>query len=138
MITADGYSKDPVQMAEGIVITWSMKMIEEKGGLLNFIQYFEKIMGENCGDTLWLQKSKNKPKVPIIYVYIIVAGQLRYRLNYIGYDTGLVEISNGGASWSSSQWVRWNRITMAGPFVKNPNKRKLKGFQGFRYCTKLF
>lgn len=138
MITADGYSKDPGILPEGIVITWSMDLINAKGGLMAFIRYFEKVMGEQCGDTLWLQKCNHKPKHDIIYVYIIVAGRLRYRLNYIDFDTGLVNVGHGGASWSSSQVVNWSRITMAGPFVKNPHKRKLRGFQGFRYCTKLF
>lgn len=139
MVTKTGYSKDPNIIPEGIVITWSAQMIKEKFGLLGFIRYFEKVMGEDCGDTLWLQKCKNKPKYDIIYVYIIVAGVLRYRLNYIGHSTGVVEVNNGdGISFSQRQTVNWSRIEMAGPFVKNPVKQKMRGFQGFRYCTKLF
>lgn len=139
MITATGYSKDPIEVAEGIVITWSMDMINSKGGLLQFVRYFEKIMGQEDDQQLWLQKCRNKPKVEIIYVYIIVTGRLLYRLNYIGHEAGEVEINNGdGISFSRRQTVSWPRIVMAGPFVKNPVKRKLRGFQGFRYCTKLF
>jgi hypothetical protein len=107
MITRTGYSKDPNIIPEGIVITWSLDMINLKGGLLSFIRYFEKTMGEDCGDTLWLQKCKNKPTYEdLLYVYIIVCGQLKYRLNYIGYNTGKVEINNGdGISFSRNNGI---------------------------------
>lgn len=139
MITRTGYSKDPSIMPVGIVITWSMEMINLKGGLLQFVRYFEKEMGEQDSETLWLQKCKNKPKYNIIYVYIIVAGHLRYRLNYIDHESGEVEINNGdGISFSRSETVSWPRLVMAGPFKKNPVKTKMRGFQGFRYCSFLF
>jgi hypothetical protein len=72
-------------------------------------------------------------------VYIIVCGQVRYRLLYAGYAKGQTTIYNGdGHSWSSKQVITWPRVLMAGPFVKAPYKIPLKGFQGFRYTTKLF
>lgn len=137
MITIEGYSKDPSIMPEGIAITWGQKMIEEKGGLLAFIRYFEKSM--NNEEERWLQKCKNEPKQDILYVYIIVCNQVRYRLFYGGFARGKTAIHNGdGHSWSSKEVITWSRIIMAGPFVKAPYKIIRNGFQGFRYTTKLF
>jgi len=139
MITADGYSKDPSLIPEGIVVTWSKDLINDKGGLLNFIRYFEMIMREPEG--VWLQKCRNKPGLDrhLLTVYIIVCNRLLYKCYYGGYQTGAANISNGdGRSWSSSNWIEWSRVVLCGPFEKAPRKIILKGFQGFRYCTKLF
>lgn len=137
MITTEGYSKDIGIMPDGIAVTWGKDLIEEKGGLLSFIRYFEKIMNDDSN--VWLQKCRNKPTMDIVYVYIIVCNQVRYRLFYAGHESGQAEISNGdGRSWSSSSIVTWPRIICAGPFTKAPYKIIRKGFQGFRYTTKLF
>lgn len=137
MITEKGYSKDPTIMPEGIVVTWGKDLIEEKGGLLAFIRFFELNMADESG--LWYQKCKNAPKHDIIYVYIIVCNQLRYRCLYGGHSTEKRKAYNGdGISWSSAMIITWPHIILAGPFEKCPFKRELKGFQGFRYTTKLF
>jgi hypothetical protein len=137
MITANGYSKDPMIQPEGIAITWGKDLVIEKGGLRNFLRYFNKVMeDENC---TWLQKCKNAPKTDIIYVYVIVCNRLYGRGYYGGYETGATDISFGdGKSWSSSKTIAWPRIVIGGPFERCPFKRTLKGFQGFRYTTKLF
>lgn len=139
MIIAPGkYSKDPSIMPEGIAITWGKDLIEEKGGLFAFIRYFLKAMEEE--ETIWLQRCKNAPRHDVIYVYIIVCNQIKYRLNFVGYERGTTVINNGAGdgSWSSSQEISWPRIQMAGPVVHAPYKMPQKGFQGFRYTTKLF
>ena len=137
MITIDGYSKDPSIMPEGIAVTWGKDLINQKGGLLSFIRFFEKEMSQE--GSLWLQKCKNSPTRDIIYVYIIVCNQVKFRLYYAGHEGGAAQISNGdGKSWSSSAVIRWPRIVCGGPFEKAPNKIIRKGFQGFRYTTKLF
>lgn len=137
MITVNGYSKDPSIMPEGIAVTWGKDLIQEKGGLLAFIRYFEKTM--NTENDHWLQKCKNAPKHDIIYVYIIVCNQVRYRLYYGGHRTCTATIHNGdGHSWSSREVISWPHIVLAGPFVKAPFKIHRSGFQGFRYTTKLF
>ena len=134
MITKDGYSKDPMLQPEGIVVTWSREMIDRKFGLLEFVRYFEKCMADEEG--LWLQKCNKAPKQDVIYVYIIVCNQLRYRCFYGGYQTGQATVYNGdGHSFSRSSIIDWPRILLAGPFLKAPTKRPLRGFQGFRYCT---
>jgi hypothetical protein len=138
MITADGYSKDPSIMPEGIVITWGKDMIDLKGGLKNFLSYFKEIMLDE--DTTWLQKCKNAPKHDIIHVYIIVANRLYAKGFYGGYDKGktIINTPSTGKSFSRRENIEWPRIIIAGPIEYCPFKRTLKGFQGFRYCTKLF
>ena len=137
MITKDGYSKDPTIRPEGIVVTWGKDLIEEKGGLLAFIRFFEKEMADP--DCFWLQKCKNAPKGDVLYVYVIVAGRVAYRCFYGGHQTGPTNVFNGnGATWSKKSVVSWPRIILAGPIEKAPRKIYLRGFQGFRYCTKLF
>src|SRR5436190_5787731 len=109
MITHDGYSKDKSIMPEGIVVTWGKDLIQEKGGLLAFIRHFETNM--NTEDGRWLQKCKNAPTKDIIYVYIIVCNQVRYRCFYGGHESGLTTIHNGdGVSWSSRSLISWPRI----------------------------
>ena len=137
MITTSGYSKDPSIVPEGIVITFGLDLIAEKGGLRSFTRHFLLTMENE--NSIWLQKCKNSPKYDILYIYIIVAGRLRYRCFYGGYETGLTNIHNSDArSWSRSTVIAWPRIILAGPLERCPFKRTLKGFQGFRYCTKLF
>lgn len=138
MITVDGYSKDSSIQPEGIVITWGKDMIDSKGGLLSFIRYFNKTMdGES---SYWLQKCKNKPTYEdILHVYIIVNNRLYGRCFYGGYERGPTEINNGnGYSFSWRTIIEWPRVILAGPFERCHFKRTLRGFQGFRYCTKLF
>lgn len=133
MITADGYSKDPGLVAEGVCITWSKDLINARGGLLAFIRYFEQVMSREDG--IWLQKCNNKPTQPISHVYIIICNHVRYKLFYVDHEAGPAKI---GTSWSSSSIVHWPRLVLAGPFIKAPRKIIRPGFQGFRYCTKLF
>lgn len=139
MITADGYSKDTSIIPQGIVVAWGKDLIEEKGGLLSFLRFFKQCMAEEDG--IWMQKCKNKPTQDnrLLYVYIIVAGQIKYRCFYAGYASGETDAWNGdGYSWSSKNVITWPRVLLAGPVEIAPVKIYQKGFQGFRYCTKLF
>ncbi len=138
MITERGYSKDPSIMPEGIVITWSEDLIESKGGMKRFCERFEiNMQSEN---DLWLNKCQRPPKYDILFVYIIVAGKLKYRCYYGGFsnETKASNDSLTGRSWCNYQIILWPHIILAGPFETCPFDRELKGFQGFRYCTKLF
>lgn len=133
MITAQGYSKDPSIMPEGIVVTFGKEMIQDHGGLLTFIRHFERSMaGEKNG---WCHKIKNRPQHEFDHVYIIIANRLAYRCYFGGFQkfefTG--EKANG-----DTNYVSWPGMYLSGPIEKCPFKRTLKGFQGFRYCTKLF
>jgi hypothetical protein len=120
----------------GIMTTWSRDLVKEKGGLLIFLRRFESVMQRE--DAIWLQKSRNKPRYDILYVYIIVCNRVYYRLRYAGHETGETGICDMTASWSSYRTVRWPRLMLSGPYVKAPYKITQRGFQGFRYCSELF
>lgn len=134
MITIDGYSKDPNIVPEGIAVTFGKGMILEKGGLLKFMRWFEGWMKDD--QCYWLHKCKNTPRADIIYVYIIIANRLYGRCTFGGHyknaTTG--HLMPGG----ESEIIEWHHVLLAGPIIKCPYKRKLKGFRGFRYSTKLF
>lgn len=133
MITEAGYSKDPNIIPEGIVVTFGKEMIEEQGGLKNFLSFFEQVMNDE--QDYWMHKCKNAPQYDILYVYVTVYNRLRYRCMFGGY---FKENTTGGTADGREVEIAWPRIILSGPFEKCPFKRELKGFQGFRYCTKLF
>lgn len=133
MITETGYSSDSSIRPEGIVVTFGAEMMEMKGGAKAFIRYFLKWMADE--ESLWLHKCKNRPKHDdLLYVYVIVGGYVRYRLYYGGYEAGGADISGPNGTES----ISWSRVVMSGPVERAPYKIKFSGFQGFRYCTKLF
>lgn len=153
MITERGYSKDPSIIPEGIAVTFGKEMISEQGGLLNFIKFFQKIMKESTTDSessYWLHKCSNLPKVEVDHVYIIVCNRLYgkvycggYRITnlYAGITDEMdeeVELPTCKTADGIEKYVDFNHIILSGPFEKCPFKRTLKGFQGFRYTTKLF
>lgn len=135
MITATAYSKDPNIVPEGIVITFGKDMIKAQGGEKLFLSQFLKTMATD--GNYWMHKCKNLPTVDIDYIYIIVLNRLWGRV----YNGGLRRNPTNVTGWTANNKpfdITWNFITLAGPFEKCPFKRVLKGFQGFRYCTKLF
>lgn len=75
-------------MPEGIAITFGKGMIEEQGGLLHFLRGFNEIMAGHEEGDYWMHKMKNKPKVEIDHVYIIVANRLYGRVYFGGYAEG--------------------------------------------------
>jgi hypothetical protein len=134
MITADGYSKESGLMPEGVVVTWGADMVKRVGGLKHLLQYFEEVMSSE--EALFAQLSTTAPKHEIIHVYIIVANRLYCRVNFVQYERGgAVEQRHCPAGLC---WIRWPRLLLTGPIERCPFKRRLPGFRGFRYCTKLF
>lgn len=135
MITIDGYSKDTSIMPEGIVVTLGSDMIAEQGGLRTFLKGFLADMADE--NTVWMHKLRNAPKFDIPHVYVIVHGRLYGRCFYGGYRKAG---GNYDAYTTDGRVKRidWAHILLAGPFERCPFKRQLKGFQGFRYSTKLF
>ncbi len=139
MITPEGYSKDPGLVAEGIVMTLGREMIEEKcgpgkAGLLKFLRWFEHCLK----DGTFFMKCKNKPTREFDHVYIIVANRLYCRCYSGGYSNESFAgyMTPDDETPTESDWT--GGIYLAGPIEKPRKKRKIKGFQGFRYCTKLF
>jgi hypothetical protein len=137
MITEYGYSKDPNIVPEGIAVTFGKDMIEEKCGpgvvgLLSFLRWFEDCMASGS----FFMKLSKRPTKEVDHVYIIVANRLYCRCYFGGFDNTFrgymtpddVEMSE----------VSWRGVHLGGPIKKPRFKRTLRGFQGFRYTTKLF
>lgn len=135
MITATGYSKDKSIMPEGIVVTFGREMMSEQGGVRNFLTSFIEQM--DTEGLYWMHKCTNMPTIDFDQVYISVLGRLWGRVYNGGIRRNPVNVIGWTADDRSIN-VDWNFITLAGPFERCPFKRELKGFQGFRYCTKLF
>lgn len=139
MITVHGYSKDPNIVPEGVAITFGREMMIEQGGMKNFLKYFLHWMdGHEDGD-YWMHKCSNLPKMEADHVYIIVANRLYGRVYCGGYHIhDPAQPEHGNTADGRSKVIDWNYIILSGPFARCPFKRTLKGFQGFRYTTKLF
>ena len=136
MITATGYSKDPGLMPEGIVVTFGQDMMKEQGGMKLFLQEFNEWMRSHEEGDYWMHKCSNLPKIEVDHIYIIVAGRLYGRAYCGGYRLANNHI--GHTADGKQKLIDWNHIILSGPLERCPFKRQLKGFQGFRYCTKLF
>lgn len=139
MITERGYSKDPSIIPEGIALTFGRQMIEEKcgpgkAGLLSFLRWFEYCLKD---DGLFFMKCKNRPMHEVDHVYIIVANRLYCRCYFGGYQSGSFE-GYMRPDAEEMEVADWSGIHLAGPIEKPKFRRTLKGFQGFRYTTKLF
>lgn len=133
MITSTGYSKDPNIVPEGIVVTFGQGMMLEQGGALSVLRYFEECMATE--GNYWLHKCKNKPQHEVDHVYVVALNRLYCRCYFGGYE------SHETTVWDATgrpKLIDWRRIILGGPIEKPPFKRILKGFQGFRYATKLF
>lgn len=135
MITAEGYSKDPNIMPEGIAVTFGKDMIADKGGLLKFMRWFNYNMDKEDG--IWYHKMKNTPTQDIIYVYVIICNRVYCRAAYGGkFKEGVAAYLTPNSKDRS--YMSFSGIALGGPIVKAPRKIIRPGFQGFRYTTKLF
>lgn len=133
MITADGYSKDATIMPEGIVITFGREMMESNfGSYRMMLKYFLDVMEDE--NSYWMHKMKNFPKAEVADVYIITMNRLWGKVKFGWFE------KSAAFKYSPKDpgVIEWPRLTLVGPFERCPFKRTLKGFQGFRYCTKLF
>jgi hypothetical protein len=138
MITANGYSKDPTIMPEGIVVTFGRKMIEEQGGLKTFIKAFQQTMDGHEDGEYWMHTCSNFPTIEPDHIYIIVANRLYGRVYNGGFKKNHDKNVVGYGATGQQKLMDKPFVILSGPFEHAPTKRILRGFQGFRYCTKLF
>ena len=133
MITATGYSNDPNLVPDGVVITFGKEMAQTNGGQLATMKHFLSCMADE--NSYWMHKMKLWPKIEVADVYIITLNRLWGRVKFGWFDKSATFAYKADGS---DVQVAWPRMVLVGPFEKCPFKRELKGFQGFRYCTKLF
>lgn len=125
-------------MPEGIVITFGQKMIDEQGGLKTFIVAFQKIMSLYEEGHFWMHTLSNQPTIEIDHIYIIVANRLYGRVYCGGFRKNEDQDVVAYGATGKQKLLDKPFVILSGPFEKCPFKRTLKGFQGFRYSTKLF
>lgn len=132
MITAQGYSKDQSLMPEGVAITFGKEMMANNGGQKEMMKCFLQTMESE--DDYWMHKMKLWPKLEVTDVYIITLNRLWGRCKFGWFDKS----ATFGYTPIDKKEIAWPRMVLVGPFEHCPFKRTIKGFQGFRYTTKLF
>lgn len=138
MITSTGYSKDSTWIAEGIAITFGQQMIKEQGGLKTFLKVFQETMNQHEAGNYWMHTCSNMPTMEVDHIYIIVANRLYGRVYCGGFHRKPNDGIIGYGATGKQKLMDKPFVILSGPFEKCPYKRILKGFQGFRYTTKLF
>lgn len=125
-------------MAEGIVITFGEKMIKEQGGLRTFLKAFQKTMDSHEHGEYWMHTQSLFPKTEIDHIYIIVANRLYGRVFCGGFRKNADANTVAYGATGEQKLLDKPFVILSGPLEKCPFKRTLRGFQGFRYSTKLF
>ena len=84
-------------------------------------------------DEGWIYFSlTGKPKIEVLYLYVITAGRVKYRFNIAGYEPGDSRMCWDGVSRCPRIWA-----ICTAP-MEAPAPISMKGFQGFRYTTLLW
>lgn len=137
MITRNGYSKDPGIMPEGIALTLPVAFFQDRG--MSYAQ-FEKMFLEYMqqDDAIWNFRLTNLPLHDVLYVYLIFDGFLQYRGNLVQYERNVAKDFYDAPDGIVRSFPPCNWVLFTGPIVKCPDDRPMRGFQGFRYTTKLF
>lgn len=138
MIIGPGeYSKDPGIMPEGIAVTLPVQFFEERGaGIPEFTKMFERFMDRE--DSLWNFRLTNLPTLDVAWVYMIWDKQVQFRLNFVQYERNVSKEFKDAPDGQVRKFPNANWIIMCGPAIRPPHEWPQKGFQGFRYTTKLF
>jgi hypothetical protein len=160
MITRQGYSKDPSIMPEGIVITFPVQFLLDIAPQLNSCQSVVKSNGsyriryntrkhqilagyrqcikeieqvrKDADNTWWWHSIGNRPTIKVLNAYIIILGRIRYKAVIVGWEPGGEKQFVDNRKLSAKHWLQ------LAYFEPAPFAIERKGFQGFRYCTKLF
>lgn len=131
------YSKDPSIQPDGIALTLPVQFFYERGMTIEkFKPYFERLMRQE--DQYWNFKLKNLPTIEVPYVYFLFGGFFQYRLNLMCYERGVEKWFSDMPDGEEWHFPKTNWVLATGPVVKPPYEMPQKGFQGFRYTTKLF
>lgn len=137
MITNKGYSKDPSIQPDGIVLTLPVAFFQDRRMNTDlFKKMFERYMRHE--DAIWNFKLTNLPLQDVAFVYLVFDGFLQYRANLVQYERNVAKKFKDAPDRRIRSFPTTNWVLFTGPVVKPPHEWPLKGFQGFRYCTKLF
>lgn len=137
MITPKGYSKDPNIIPEGIMLTLPTMFFADRGTTCeDFKKLFERYMQRD--DAVWNFKLTNLPKHDIAWVYLVFDKQVQYQCNFLQYERNKSKVFVDAPDGRERKFEKCNWVLFTGPAIKPPHEWPQKGFQGFRYTTKLF
>lgn len=160
MITSAGYRKDSSLIPEGIVITFPVQFLLDIAPQLNSCQTKIKSNGSyriryntlkyqtlagyrKCitqieevrkkEDSMWWWHSiGTKARIDVLNAYIVILGRIRYKAVIVGWEPGGEKQFSDNRKLTAKHWLQ------LAYFESAPIAIEQKGFQGLRYCTKLF
>jgi hypothetical protein len=137
MITATGYSKDRSIIPEGIMLTLPVQFFEDrKWDYKGFIKMFERYMARE--DSLRNFRLTNLPLHEVLWIYLVFDKHVQFRTNMVMYERNVSKSFNDGPDRKCRNFPNANWVILSGPAIRPPYECPQKGFQGFRYTTKLF
>lgn len=137
MITARGYSKDASIIPEGIMLTLPKMFFRDRNmSYSSFEKMFERYMRRE--DAIWNFKLTNLPLHDVAFVYLCFEGFVQYRCNLVMYERNKSKTFSDTPDKKVRHFPDCNWVLFTGPAVKPYEDIPQKGFQGFRYTTKLF
>ncbi len=137
MITAKGYSKDPSIKPEGIMLTLPVQFFDDRGWTeQTFIKMFERYMAKE--NSLWNFRLTNLPLHEVAWVYLVFGKKVQFRTNLVMYERNVSKKFNDSPNGQVRYFQNSNWVILSGPAIRPPHEWPQKGFQGFRYTTKLF
>lgn len=104
------------------------------------IDQFKKVFERHMAgeESWWNFKLTNLPTVDVAYVYLVFDKQVQYRCNLMQYERNVSKQFKDSHDRRVRNFDNCNWVLFTGPVVKPPHEWPQKGFQGFRYTTKLF
>ncbi len=124
-------------MPEGIMLTLPVAFFEDRK--MNYDQFkklFERYMVKD--DAIWNFRLTNLPLHDIAFVYLVFDKKVQYRCNFVQYERNTAKAFYDSPDGVVREFQPCNWVLFTGPPVKPPHEWLQKGFQGFRYTTKLF
>ena len=73
------------------------------------------------------------PKIEVLYMYLLIDGEIKVRLNIAGYEDGTARECWDKTIRKPKYWA-----ICTGPVSHPPEPIKRRGFQGFRYTKDLW
>lgn len=122
---------------EAIILTMPVAFFQDRNmDQESFGKYFQECMSDP--DMLWNYKKKQLPTQEVAWVYLIWSGKVQFRLNFVQYERNVSKVFTDAWDGKPRTFPKMNWIILSGPAVPAPYEIKMQGFQGHRYCKKLF
>lgn len=119
---------------DGIIVTMPARFFVEYT-MEKFLDDLERMNKED--NFIWYRVMKNLPKIKTPYCYWIIGGEIKYRMDILGFtrnNTLRFARPKGGIRTFENA----NAIQLVGPVINAPYVIPMKGFQGFRYTELIF